>query len=32
MKITYVNYGLKNYVKEDHRRKIRNFCSCEKKA
>ena len=32
MKIIYVNCGVKNYVKEDHRRYIRNFCSCEKKA
>ena len=32
MKITYVNCGVKNYVKEDHRSCIRNFCSCERKA
>ena len=32
MKITYVNCGVKNYVKEDHRSYIRNFCSCERKA
>ena len=32
MKIIYVNCGLKNYMKEDHRSYIRNFCSFEKKA
>ena len=28
----YVNCGLKNYLKEDHRSYIHNLCSCEKKA
>ena len=32
MKIIFVNCGVKNYMKEDHRSYIRNFCSCEKKA
>ena len=32
MKIIYVNCGVKNYMNEDHRSWIRNFCSCEKKA
>ena len=32
MKIIYVNCGVKNYMKEDHRNYIRNFCSCKKKA
>ena len=32
MKIIYVNCGVKNYLKEDHRSCIRNLCSCEKKA
>ena len=32
MKIIYVNCGVKNYLKEDHRSYIRNLCSCEKKA
>ena len=32
MKLIYVNYGVKNYLKEDHRSYIRNLCSCEKKA
>ena len=31
MKIIYENYGVKNYMKEDHRSYRRNFCSCEKK-
>ena len=26
-----MNYGVKNYIKDDHRSYIRNFCSCEKK-
>ena len=32
MKIIYVNCGVDNYLKEDHRSCIRNLCSCEKKA
>ena len=32
MKIIYVNCGVKNYFKEDHRSNIRNLCSLEKKA
>ena len=32
MKIIYVNCGVKNYLKEDHRSSIRNLYSCEKKA
>ena len=32
MKIIYVNCGVKNYMKEDHRSYIRNFCSWEKKS
>ena len=28
----YVNCGVKNYLKEDHRSCIRNLCSYEKKA
>ena len=32
MKIIYMNYEVKNYLKEDHRSYIRNLCSCEKKA
>ena len=32
MKIVYVNRGVKNYMKEDHRSYIRNFCGCEKKT
>ena len=28
----YVNGGVKNYLKEDHRTCIRNLCSCKKKA
>ena len=28
----YENYGVKNYMKEDHRSYRRNFCSFEKKA
>ena len=32
MKIIYVNYGVKNYVREDHRSYLRNFCGCEKKS
>ena len=31
MKIIYVNCGVKNYMKEDHRRYVRNFCSCKTK-
>ena len=31
MKTIYVNRGVKNYLKEDHRSYIRNLCSCEKK-
>ena len=27
----YMNYGVKNYMKDDHRSYRRNFCSCEKK-
>ena len=30
MKNIYENYGVKNYIKEDHRNYRRNFCSCEK--
>ena len=26
-----MNYGVKNYMKDDHRSYRRNFCSCEKK-
>ena len=26
-----VNCGVKNYLKEDHRSYIRNFCSCKRK-
>ena len=29
MKIIYVNCGVKNYMKVDHRSYRRNFCSCE---
>ena len=32
MKIMYENFGVKNYMKEDHGSYRRNFCSCEKKA
>ena len=32
MKIIYVNCGVKNYLKEDHRSYIRLFYSCEKKG
>ena len=32
MKILYENYGVKNYMREEHRSYIRNFWSCEKKA
>ena len=32
MKIIYVNCGVNNLMKNDHRSYIRNFCSCEKKA
>ena len=32
LKIIYVNCGVNNYMKEDHRSYIRNFCSFEKKA
>ena len=32
MEIIYVNCGVKNYIKVDHRCYRRNFCSCEKKA
>ena len=32
MKIIYVNGGVNNLMKNDHRSYIRNFCSCEKKA
>ena len=32
MNVIYVNGGVKNYVKEDHRSYLRNFCSYEKKA
>ena len=32
MKIIYVNCGVNNYLKEDHRSYIRNLCTCEKKA
>ena len=28
----YVNCGVKNYIKEDHRNYRRKFCSCEKAA
>ena len=31
-KSAYVNCGVKNYMKEDHRSYIRNFCTCEKRA
>ena len=31
MKIIYVNCGVKNYMKVDHRSYRRNFYSCEKK-
>jgi len=31
MKIIYMNYGVKNYMKDDHRSYRRNFCSFEKK-
>ena len=31
MKIVNVNCGVKNYMKEDHRSYIRNFCGCGKK-
>ena len=30
--LRYVNCGVKNYINEDRRSRIRNFCSCEKKA
>ena len=29
MQITYVNCGVKNYMKVNHRSYRRNFCSCE---
>ena len=29
LKIMYVNCGVKNYMKVDHRSYRRNFCSCE---
>ena len=29
MKIIYVNCGVKNHMKVDHRSYRRNFCSCE---
>ena len=32
MKIIYVNCGVKNYLKENHRSCIGNLCSCEKKG
>ena len=32
MIVIYVNCGVKNYVKVDHRSYRRNFCSCETKA
>ena len=32
MEILYENCGVKNYMREEHRSYIRNFCSCEKKA
>ena len=32
MKNINVNYGVKNYLKEEHHSCIRNSCSCEKKA
>ena len=32
MKIVYENFGVKNYIKEDHRSYRRNFCSCGKRA
>ena len=32
MKIIYVNRGVKNYLKEDHRSCIRDLCSYEKEA
>ena len=31
-KSVYVNCGVKNYMEEDFRSYIRNFCSCEKEA
>ena len=31
-KSVYVNCGVKNYMNEDFRSYIRNFCSCEKEA
>ena len=31
MKILYENYGVKNYMREEHRSYLRNFCSCETK-
>ena len=31
LKIICVNYGVNNYMKEDYRSYIHNFCSCEKK-
>ena len=30
MKNINVNYGVKNYLKEEHHSCIRNSCSCEK--
>ena len=32
MNVIYVNCGVKNYVRENHRSYLRNFCCCEKKA
>ena len=32
MKIIYENWGVKNYMEEDHRSYRRSFCSWEKKA
>ena len=32
MKILYEDFGMKNYMKEDHRNYRRIFCSCEKRA
>ena len=32
MKILYVNCGVKNYLKEDHRSYMRKLYSCKKKA
>ena len=29
MQITYLNWGVKNYMKVNHRSYRRNFCSCE---